>query len=29
VLQRDPEFFRTIQEMGAELNIHGYEHIDF
>ena len=29
VLQRDPEFFRTIQEMGAELNIHGYDHIDF
>jgi len=29
VLQRDPKFFRTIQEMGAELNIHGYDHIDF
>ena len=29
VLQRDPEFFRTIQEMGAEVNIHGYDHIDF
>src|SRR5262245_29870764 len=29
VIHRDPEFFRTIQAMGAELNIHGYDHIDF
>lgn len=29
VVQRDPQFFQTIQAMGAELNIHGYDHIDF
>jgi glycosyltransferase involved in cell wall biosynthesis/peptidoglycan/xylan/chitin deacetylase (PgdA/CDA1 family) len=29
VVKRDPEFFQTIQAMGAELNIHGYDHIDF
>ena len=29
VVRRDPKFFQTIQAMGAELNIHGYDHIDF
>ena len=29
VVKRDPQFFQTIQTMGAELNIHGYDHIDF
>jgi peptidoglycan/xylan/chitin deacetylase (PgdA/CDA1 family) len=29
VVHRDPEFFRKIQNWGAELNVHGYDHIDF
>ena len=29
ILQRYSEFGRTLQSMGAELAIHGYQHVDF
>jgi len=29
VLERDPAFFRELAGMGAELAVHGYDHVDF
>gem|GEM_PF-64075 len=29
VVARKPEFFRRIQDLGAELAVHGYDHVDF
>ena len=29
ILRRYAEFSRTLQAMGAELAIHGYQHVDF
>jgi len=29
VVERAPAFFRDLQEMGVELAIHGYDHVDF
>ncbi|NJL04216.1 MAG: polysaccharide deacetylase family protein [Chloroflexaceae bacterium] len=29
VVERNPDFCHAIQQMGAELAIHGYDHIDF
>jgi peptidoglycan/xylan/chitin deacetylase (PgdA/CDA1 family) len=29
VVERDPAFFREIQSFGAELALHGYDHVDF
>ena len=29
VVDAHPEFCRTVQQMGAELAVHGYDHVDF